>query len=692
MDFKDKLGTVDAHNLNLNFKVDNTDSHNIILNFEHIADGSTNLNFGDDVSAVIDTTLDSGFSFEVTAVYAESGANTAVIETVLDTEFSFDAVAVFSENTNIVGQINKVLDTSFSFEIEASFNENLCIIDAVLDTEFQLEVKALFNINHLVGVSCGLNSLYYSAISRLGSVEIPWSKPILRVSNEALFYERGLILSQQAFAGFDKGLTLSQSIRVEHEKATGLSIGAYIVWQSGDKRFIHSSMLFDESLKLRVNRETDWQEMIRKRRNITYSHEVAQVFEKRFSFEWDKGLEIITKDDIAWDKAKAIHYRKHPIQPWPEPEIPEYIPSTDLNFNCLCHDVDSHNIVLNFGADDCIPAIPNKKGWYVLNTLKVTRLDNGADIAVYNGSYNTDRSRWCWSYSLTVPNSEIAKLEPINSQPVILKIVVNGTEHHMLLENRSRSRSFADITWNLTGRSQTALLDAPYSALRSFLQENERTSVQLIQAEIDRSSSQPNLNWKLIDDLGWIVANESLSYSNLSPIAAVKTVVESGGGFVYSEKGSNTLSIKPLYKKTFWDSLTFSDYDRLIPESIVTSLSTDFELYPHYTAITLTNDRHALQAQVKRTSTAGDVLLPSENSPLFNHVSMGAFGKSKLAKSGMVETHSLVMPINSEIGECAPGEILAFNAEWWGIINSVNVSFTYSKVTQTVTVERTNHE
>ena len=98
MDFKNKLGTVDAHNLNLNFKPENTDSHNIILNFEHLADGSTNLNFGDDVSAVIDTVLDAEFSFEVTAIYADSGVNTAVIDTVLDTEFSFEVVAVFKDN------------------------------------------------------------------------------------------------------------------------------------------------------------------------------------------------------------------------------------------------------------------------------------------------------------------------------------------------------------------------------------------------------------------------------------------------------------------------------------------------------------------------------------------------------------------------------------------------------------------
>jgi hypothetical protein len=167
---------------------------------------------------------------------------------------------------------------------------------------------------------------------------------------------------------------------------------------------------------------------------------------------------------------------------------------------------------------------------------------------------------------------------------------------------------------------------------------------------------------------------------------------ESGGGFVYSEKNSNALIIKPLYKKTFWDSLTIDDYDRLIPESIVTAQSTDYELYPDYNGITLTNDRSGKLAQVRRTGTNADTILPAENNPLFDHVSMGAYGKSKLAKAGMVETHTFTMPISSEIGECVLGEVLAFNSEWWGIVDSVSVSFSHAVVNQTIKVERVNHE
>src|SRR5690606_34988033 len=192
-------------------------------NFEHLADGSTNLNFGNDVTAVIDTVLHIEFTFEVTAVYADSGANTAVIDTVLDTEFCFNVVAKFSENTNVIGQIDTVLDTSFNFEIEAVFSENLCIIDAVLDTEFQFEVKALFDINHIVGVSYGFDMRYQKAITALSATEIPWAKPILRVSNEALFYEQGLVVSNQANIQYEQARSLTWAIRSLHEQATGLS-------------------------------------------------------------------------------------------------------------------------------------------------------------------------------------------------------------------------------------------------------------------------------------------------------------------------------------------------------------------------------------------------------------------------------------------------------------------------------------
>lgn len=624
----------DALNVILNFTKESIpiDSHNVILNFG--ADGSFN--------------------------YANIG---------IDTAFKFSAVGTVEPPIDIHGTADIVIDTSFLFRSMGTFD-----------------------INHIVGVSLSCNSSFQKAFTCLSVVEIPWAKPIFKAHNSAFYFERSLSLSNHASVGFDKATALHRAVQIIHEQTTGLSRSAYLKWQENERLFISRSLVFDESNKLTINRNTDWVELVHKRKTFTYSHQVAHVFEKHFIFEWDKGLELITASEIAWDKAKAIHYRKHEIQPWPQPELPEYVGSTDLNFICLCHDLDPHNVVLNFGADDCIPSIPNRNGWYILNSLSVTRLDNGEKINVLDGNYSTDRSRWCWSYSLTVPASEITKLEPISGQPVILRIMVNGFEHHMMLENHSRSRRFAQETYSLSGRSQTALLDAPYAPTRSFLQENERTARQLCQAELDRVNSSIQLNWQLIDELSWILPINSLSYSNLTPITAIKLIVESAGGFIYSEKNSNILTIKPKYKKTFWDSIAIADYDRLIPMSLTKDQSTDYELYPDYNGITLSNDQTGLTGQVKRTGTSADTLLETVNSPLFTVESMGAFGKAQLAKAGMVETHSLVMPIDFEVGECAPGELTAFNAEWWGINDGVSVSFTHAVVNQTVNVERVNRD
>ncbi|MEN4981599.1 hypothetical protein [Acinetobacter modestus] len=667
MDFKNKLGTVDAHNLNLNFKPDNTDSHNIILNFEHLADGSTNLNFGDDVSAVLDTVLETDFSFEVAAIYADSVVNSAVIDTVLDTEFSFEVVAEFAEN--------------------------LCTIDTVLDTAFQFQIEAVFDINFILGLNHLSVFSYQKALPILNESHVRYGKARPKAHNSAFIFERGLSLSNAVTDSFDKGQNLQRAVRLVFDQCTNLESDYQLVWQENDKRFIARTLVFEESQKLLINRQTDWDELIRKRKKFTFSHEVADVFEKRFTFKHDKGLELLTTDAIPWEIGSSVYYRKpsvDPIEPQPKPE---YVGSTDLNFICQCHDIDSHNLILNFGADDCIPSLVPVDWWYIVNELKVTRLDNSQEIVVYSGDYRCDRSSWCWSYNLTIPFYEKSKLEPIDGQPVILKIMVNGNEHRMLLENISRSRQFAKEVYKLSGRSPTALLDAPYSPTRSFTQENERTSVQLVQAELDRVNSDIVLNWELINELGWVLPANSLSYSNLTPIAAIKLIADAAGGFVYSEPDSNTLTIKPRYKKTWWDSIAIDEYDRVIPESVVTDLSTDYTMYPDYNGVFLTNDRNGNTGQVKRVGTAGDVLQESINSPLLTSTTaMHSKGREALAKAGMVEMHSLLMPITQDIGQCLPGELVAFNGDWWGITDGVSGSFSYEKVTQTTSIERVNRE
>ncbi|MCH7331202.1 hypothetical protein [Acinetobacter modestus] len=667
----------DSYNVDLNFNevAGTVDGHNVVLNF-----GANEV-----ITARIDAVISTAFLAEITALQGSVAQIDCVISTDLNAEIT--------TSQGDFAQIDCVITTNFNAVITAVVSNQFCSIDAVINTNFVSNIGTHFDINFVLGLNHLSVFNYQKAIPALLEQHLRYGKARFKAHNSAFIFERGLSLSNAVITGFDKTLQLQQSVRSVFEETTKLSSDYQIVWQENDKRFIARTLVFEESEKLLINRQTDWDEMIRKRKKFTFSHEVAEVFEKRFTFKHDKGLELVTTDAIPWDVAKAVYYRKSSVDPIEPQPKPEYVGSTDLNFICQCHDIDSHNLILNFGAEDCIPGIVNKNWWYIVNDLRVTRLDNGQEIQVNNGDYRCDRSSWCWSYNLTIPFYEKSKLEPIDGQPVILKIMVNGNEHRMLLENISRSRQFAKEVYKLSGRSPTALLDAPYSPTRSFTQENERTSVQLVQAELDRVNSDIVLNWELIDALGWVLPTNSLSYSNLTPIAAIKLIADAAGGFVYSEPDSNTLTIRAKYKKTFWDSIAIDEYDRVIPESVVTDLSTDYTMYPDYDGVFLTNDRTGETGDVKRRDTAGDIKLEPINNPLFTSVSaMLEKGREALAKAGMVETHSLLMPITQEIGQCLPGELTAFNGDWWGITDSVSGSFSYEKVTQTTSIERVNRE
>lgn len=667
--------------------------HQVNLNFKDRTTGSTNLDFdADDQNlAALNVILDTGITAELNA---ESYSND-----VLDARINTGFNAEFRAVTGQFAQLDVQLRTGFIAELSAVRIDQYCAVDAVIQTRFHAQLQALFDINHLVGVSYGFDMRYQKAIAALSTTEIPWAKPILRVSNETLFYDQGLVISSQANIQYEQAGSLTRAIRSLHEQATGLSSDAYVIWEEGDKRFIHQRYLHEETIKLRHNREAVWQEMIRRRKTFTYSHEVAQVFEHRFSFEWDKGLEIVTKSDLPWDKANAIHYRKHPVKPWPKPVDKPKRQPVILNFCCPKNQSSRFNVELNFEEDKCaksyFPSKPKRNWWYIVNTLTAERLDTGEKIKVMDGTYSTSRSQWCWTYSITVAHTEKDKLQPINGQPVILKVMINGFEHHVLLEDPEETRRFASVLYTYPGRSVTALNSDKYGPSRSFIQDNERTSVQLVQAEIDRAQSNTTLDWKLIDELGWIVPIESLSYVELAPIDAIKQVVDAGGGFIYSQKAGNTLSILPRYQKGYWDAMTVDDYDILLPESLVMqqNIKQNDEYVADFNAITVVNSRSGESLKVQQRGTSGDVPLETVTGPLFNVVSGASYGKNELVRANIQELHTFSdIPVSQEIGEMLPGKSIAFNGQWWGVIEGVSGNFSHEKVNETITVERISRD
>ncbi|TNL42291.1 hypothetical protein EYB59_22670, partial [Acinetobacter bereziniae] len=474
---------------------------NVALSFSKQNTGTNNLNFGEnelnkaELNAVISTSF---LSILFTHVDTFNQLKT-VLSTSLDAE-------ILAQNGQFA-QLNSLIFTSFSSNVEAVKISQFCSINSEINTHFNANVSARFDINFNVGVFRELKTDYFTASAILLNEKVRFSKPVLKALSSAFSYDSNIEISSSKNFNFERGISKNTALKTKFNETYKILNSLNTTWDQTEKRHHNLSFFQEQAISLKVNIDEQWVDLVRKRKNLTFSHEVAQKIASAYRFHWDDGLEIISQYALNWEIASSIYYRKSKIDPWPKPENPDTKSKNfNLNFCCKRSNVRRSNVLLNFDVDQCklkpsLPQVENKKWWYIVNNISVFNLRTGEEIKVISGSYSTDRSQWCWSYSLSVPQTEISKIEKFD----ILEIKVNGSVHHMMYEDYSRSRQFPTITFTLTGRSQTALLESKYSPVRSYLQENERSSVQLVQAELDRVNSDAVLDWQLIDDLGWIV-------------------------------------------------------------------------------------------------------------------------------------------------------------------------------------------
>ncbi len=587
--------------------------------------------------------------------------------------------------------VDAVVDLRVIAEIVGRYKPpigNNNIVDAVVDLRCLASLVGVFDINFELGLSLSTSASYQSPIAVHHVLDVGFNKSKILLTHHEIKFDTADTLTQRLTVSFEPSQTVLELKNVTYNNAQIISNGAVTAWDVTQIRSTQHRLDFDTALGVAQTIDATWLEKHSLHQRTDLAYQVAdQVLIERVSV-WGLSLEFAHNTHVLWDQAMPVHYRKHGVISQPQRPKPLYAGSPNLDFQCLC-DFDAHNLILNFGDDDCLPQL-NKEWWYILNEIELTRLDTGQQILAFDGNYSASRSQWAWNYSLNVPDSEIEKLESDN--PVVLKLLVNGNEHHILLDaERTRTRSFGELSWSITGRSLTASLD-DVNFKRSYLQENEYTSIQLCQSELDRVYSDTVLDWQLISELGWVVPNQALSYTNSTPIEAIKLIAEAGGGFVYSSKAGNTLSIKPKYKKAYWEAMTTADYDVILPESVVTKQTTEYKELPEYNYIELSNSLSGNTAQVKRRGTAGDVKFDPVSNALFESTAMASYAKSALARVGEIEDHRFTLPMPAEIGEPLPGDTVVFGGQWWGVIDEISVSFNHVEVNQTLKVERIVHE
>lgn len=387
---------------------------------------------------------------------------------------------------------------------------------------------------------------------------------------------------------------------------------------------------------------------------------------------------------LPWQRAKRPSSGHAVIAVIP-PHI-GYTPSPDINFICKNVKMLPREVLLNFGVDCHTPPviIPIRKVYFIVNEVHLTRVSDNQEIQILSASISTDKGSWCWSFDASVPYSQLSLVDPQDA-PVEVELTINGTAFRALVESYETVETFGKRTVSIKGRSITALLDTPYAHERAYLEPAQIYTRQFCENELLRTDVVQGyaLEWSLVDDLGWLVPENTISYQQSSPVKAMKKVIEDGGGYLNSHPSQAKFLVKPLYPFAPWEWGSIA-VDKQLPIDVVTSYKHRWASKPTYNSVIVTGELVGVQCLVKRAGTAGDLSAPMFSSPLITSTGVARVkGMSILAAGGKQAIETLEMPLLGDVGVIYPNELIEVTRDgsgaWRGLVSSTSLNVSRDK-------------
>lgn len=384
------------------------------------------------------------------------------------------------------------------------------------------------------------------------------------------------------------------------------------------------------------------------------------------------------------------------------PPIPPYPPVHDLHFVCKCTFPNPASVLLNFGKHPCPQGggggqVTDRKVYFIVNSLSLTRVADNTPIELTSASVGIDNASWCWSFSGAVPYTEFEKIEPTANGPVEVELTINGMAWRLLVERYNSREQFAKTDISISGRSVTAWLDSPYATTRSFVQDTALTSRQLADAELTRAGLVTgfDLDWQLIDALGWQMPAHTWSYADLTPVQVIQALAQGAGGYVNSHRADKQLIVLPEYPLPYWE-WAGATVDKTLPDSLIKSRSLSWEEKPFYNGVYVSGENTGVTAFVRRAGTDGAMQAPMFVSPMVSHaLAARQKGIAILSAGGKQARVGVDVPMEPSLGLLTPGMLVQVQKDatnhWRGLVRSTQVSATWSDgltVTQSIELER----
>lgn len=340
----------------------------------------------------------------------------------------------------------------------------------------------------------------------------------------------------------------------------------------------------------------------------------------------------------------------------------------------------------------------NKGVIFVTNSVALTRSDDGRDIKLLGFSVGIDSNSYTWSFSATVPLSELSKVDTAHEQRIGVDFTCNGNLWRFILDDCSDSVSFGESSLTIKGKSRAMLLAHPYSQQRGFKFDTAMSARQIAEAELNRNGvpSGFTLDWQLAGVNGWNVPANTYSYTGKTPINSLQWIAEAAGGFINADMSADILHVLAHYPVPSWEWAAQEPSIEL-PISLITSRSRSRVNKPAYNGVTIYGENdNGIGALIKRTGTSGGYQPPMVTSDLMTDTAAAiSRGKMILSDTGDIGNIGISMPLVADIGVLKPSTLIGVNdgESWVGMVRGTTIIGRLSsnralEIDQSIDVER----
>lgn len=335
---------------------------------------------------------------------------------------------------------------------------------------------------------------------------------------------------------------------------------------------------------------------------------------------------------------------------------------------------------------------------FVTNSVSLVRSDNGREIKMLGFSVGIDSNSYAWSFSATVPLSELSKVDTAHEQRIGVDFVCNGNLWRFILDSCDDSVSFGESSLTIKGKSRAMLLTHPYATQRGFKFDTAMSARQIADAELNRNgvASGFTLDWQLAGVNGWNVPANTYSYTGKTPINSLQWIAEAAGGFINADMSADVLHVLAHYPIPSWEWAAQTPSINL-PMSLITSRSRGRTNKPGYNGVTIYGENdNGIGALIKRTGTSGGYQPPMVTSDLMTDTAAAiSRGKMILSDTGDIGNIGISMPLVADIGVLKPSTLIGVNDgdQWVGMVRGTTITGRLSsnralEIDQSIDVER----